>query len=511
MGDRDNPHTASADGTADEAGDASFEAADAPDTLVCDGGQPLWGRRLTRRARLWRGAVGVSVVLLVAYLLVGGPAMAFAAITAFWASHAPVTRAAIQPAFAGASYNRALLPPSADDAPDLRLTPAPSAAAVAYACWIAPRTVHPDSGPLHLFDTTDSGDHWQRLTLPTPSAPDCALVVDGADPRSIALLLGDNLLTDVTCALPTVYVSGDAGQAWRRVTWPAAQLSACNFHLASEAGHLFAWADTPLLPASQQHFGAMGRLIVSGDAGQSWREADAGLPTSGNFALLGLRVQMPTGLVKLLAQVDATTPGGSILVQSQDSSASWQSYGRLPGVHPQVIVSGDPAATDHGGWGRLYELAQSAPNGAAGGSASYSLATAYFNENWRAIPLPPPVMDVAGDQGGANTSANTSATNDYSNQVSLLGVGPGEHLLALRGALPTDETRQSPPRRIWQWNTSTSRWLLSDILFPGNVIATLPAWSQGRLTFWLMVVNITSPSGIILAYAIFDTTNIRQE
>jgi len=92
MGDRDNPHTASADGTADEAGDASFEAADAPDTLVCDGGQPLWGRRLTRRARLWRGAVGVSVVLLVAYLLVGGPAMAFAAITAFWASHAPVTR-----------------------------------------------------------------------------------------------------------------------------------------------------------------------------------------------------------------------------------------------------------------------------------------------------------------------------------------------------------------------------------------------------------------------------------
>ncbi|MEO7000787.1 MAG: hypothetical protein ABI068_03205 [Ktedonobacterales bacterium] len=511
MSDRHKPSTASDD-------EQTGANADAPDALVfesdVEGERTLWGRRLTRRSRLWRAGAGVAIVLLVAYVLVGGPAATMAALTAAWASHAPAAQAAAQPAFAGASYNPMLLPPGSIGASALHVAPAPSAGAIAYTCWIAPRTTHPDGspspngGPLHLYSTTSLGDTWQPLTLPRPTSPDCALVVDGANPRGVALLLGANLLTDVSCTLPTVYVSEDGGQSWQFVAWPDAQRLACNFHLAFETGLLFAWADTPLLPASQTQFSGPGRVMVSRDDGRLWRAADTGLPSDAHFTLLGMRAEDPTGLVRMLAQVDKTTPtASSWLAQSWDSGASWEMSVKLPGVNPQVIVSGDPTVTDYGGWGRLYELAESTTNGAANGSGRYSLATAYFNGEWSHIPLPPPLTDVAGDQGGANNSA----TNDYLNQISLLAVGPDENLLALRGALPTDETRQSPRRRIWLWNAASARWLLSDTLFPGNLITTTSSWSQGQLTFWLMTINLTAPPGVVLEYATFDATNTRQQ
>ena len=474
---------------------------DDDESFTLESGSAGLESRLTTRAKVARGVVGVALVALVAFILSGGPSATLAYLAAARMAQVARNIPAPQqfPAFTGGVYNHFRAPPGASNIPTMRIRPAVNSAGTAYSCWVTPNIsgVGGPFSPLRIYATTDAGFNWTQATTPVQTAASCELIPDGVSARTVALELNVNLADQGACALPTLYVSTDGAASWRLVPWPDAKSTACNPTIALENGRIFAWADTSLLPVSQRSSPLNGRIITSGDAGQTWRSADAGLDDTTHFAVVTMRAPAPYQ-VALLAQADVSQPASaSILLQSLDSGITWQRLGELPGAQPLVIASNNPTATQHGGWGRLYELAQSETNGVADGPGHLYLATAYVDTGWTPLPLPSPLAGIA--------------PLDPANAIQMLSVGPNEDLLALRGAFESNATKLNPAHRLWLWDVGRRSWLLADRLFPGNLIFDGMSWHADTLTFWVTVVDLGLPPIMEPQSVTFNADNVRQE
>lgn len=464
-------------------GDARAEAvpdeADPPG--ASDAPRLIWERRLSRREKALRGGGMVALVGLLLYLLLGGPAATIVAVkSAGDTLNARLHPPKPQPTLADSGYTAVRPPPGAFNLSSISIAPVMGAGAAAWACWASPyipgAAAH--AWTAHAYYTADAGGQWRALALPTSGAMDCQMTADGDHSPGALAVLSQGLAPDGSCIAPFLYLTGDGGATWTPAPWPVGPSDgACQVNTALEDGVIYAWSHSPILRDLSQSTPPTGRFIVSRDGGRSWAPADNGLNDSAGLEVIGFR---PGG--RVLAAVPDTrggSAGASTLMESGDYGATWSSLGTLSGAFPQVYVSSDPSVTDHGGWGRLYALAESETNGVPDGPSHLYLATAYIGQGWLPIASPPLLPDTL--------------DSPQSRATLVIGLGPGASLEAERGIVDAPNSQLGPARRLWVWDPATGAWALDPQITPGNLALRGVTWQAGAQVFWLTTLQLGVP------------------
>lgn len=455
-----------------------------------------WVGRLTLRQKAQRSVSVVLALCLTLYLLLGGPAATGAGFHALGTAinarlHPPRTiRTLMQSGYAGVKA-----PPGAANLPDIALAPIDGVAGGAWACWATPFGSGGRQGQwtAHAFVTLSGGATWRRLTLPATGARGCVVSADPQHTGSAAIALTQGVAPDGSCIAPYLYLTHDGGATWSHAAWPLGPSDAvCQFTLALQDDAIYAWSKQPLLRGLSASVAPTGRVIVSRDHGQTWVPADAGLSDSAGLDIVGFR---PGGRILATVQDERGSRAASMLMESSDYGASWQALGELPGAFPTVEVSSDPTVTNHGGWGRLYEVAQSLTNGVPDGANHLYLATAYVDSGWTPISLPP--MPPGAETGAASSLPVT------------LGVGPTGTLEVERGIVEAGNTQLSPARRLWLWNPATRQWLLDPDIVPGNLHILGVSWVHGAQSFWLSTLQLGVPPTLQLFTKTYTAATMR--
>lgn len=439
-----------------------------------------WQRALSLRQRVVRGGMISLLVVLALFLLLGGPSATVGAIHRAGAAlnarlHPPKPQATL----ADQGYKTIKSPPGGYNLPEMSIAPITGQADAAWTCWatLFSQPGKPNVWTAHAFYTASGGARWSTLALPTTIAQTCTVIADGESSNAALILLGQGLAPDGSCIAPYLYLTTDTGSSWMRVPWPLGPSdAACDVTAALRGGAIYLWSRTPLVRGTNPFVPPTGRLLISRDAGHTWTPADAGLDDSAGLAIVGFR----SGGHILATIADVRVSGSaSTLMASDDYGATWRNLGDPPGAFPQVFVSSDNGVTDHGGWGRLYEIAETETKGVPTVPPQGYLATAYVGQSWTPVPLPPlPDGAVAAAQ---------------SNQPLILGVGPVGALEAARGAIEAPNAQLSPARRMWVWNPSQSAWLLDPQTLPGNVQMYGAAWRAGDQIVWMTTLQLGVP------------------
>lgn len=444
-----------------------------------ESGVPSFGRLLTRRQKLLRGGVALLVVVMAAFVLLGGPD---ATVSLLGTLRQPVVAAAQVPLARVPELAAVRLPPGAATFATLQVSPAAGGAGGAYACWVTPGVAVDgiDLGTLHVTALDNGAVPWRPLTPPAAAAARCRVVADTANPGQALLAVYARTDSSGACGLPDVYFTGDGGATWQAAVWPDPNVLICSLHLDLVDGTIYATASGALMSLASRPSGSAGRLIVSADRGQTWWTGDAGMGATSDFTLVGIR---PGG--RLLAETfDALRPEIGTLWESHDSGRSWRSRGELPGANPQVYVSRNLAETANGGWGRLYLSAEALRNGTAGGKSSTFLATATLGSGWSMLPTLPvvPSDDVTASSG-----------------VEGGGVGPGGLLFVTRAMVGSNAHDFIPQQAVWIWEPKHARWLLSPVGLPANTLVQGTGWSGSAMSLWVTVIHQGIPPTVQIA------------
>ncbi len=449
-----------------------------------------WEQGMTLRQKTLRGLAISLLVALTLFLLLGGPATTLSAIRqAGDALNARLHPLKPQPMLAESGYSFIKSPPGAYNLPEMSIAPATAQASAAWACWTSPFLPSGTQGAwtAHAYYTASGGSHWSALALPSAKAQNCTVIADGERANSALFILTSGATADGACLAPDLYLTSDTGVTWTQVAWPNGPTNAaCQFNAALRGGALYLWSHDPLMLGTTRKAPPIGRLIVSRDAGQLWSLADYGLNDATGLDIVGFR---PGGHI-LATIADARSSGGaSLLMASDNYGASWRDLGQLPGVFPQVYVSSDSSVTDHGGWGRLYALAQAQVNGLPASPRQFLLASAYLGGGWASIPLPP--------------LPGSSAANPQASDPRIIGLGPAGSLEVERGVIQAANAQLSPSRRLWIWSPALRTWLLDPQPVPGNVELQGASWRAGDQIFWLTTLKLGVPPKLQIYTKVF--------
>lgn len=439
-----------------------------------------WQRALTLRQKAARGATMSLLIAMTLYLLLGGPAATLGAIRqAGSALNARLHPPKPQPTLATPVFTAIKSPPGGYNLSVMSIAPMLGQANAAWACWATPFSAPggPSVWTVHAFYTRAGGTSWTRLELPTTNAQACTVVADGESASDALIVLAQGLAPDGSCIAPYLYLTVDTGGSWRHVPWPLGPSdAACDFNAALRGGAIYLWSTSPLVRDTNPYVPPTGRFLISRDAGHSWALADRGLDDSAGFAIVGFR---PGGHI-LATIADVRVSGSaSALMTSDDYGVSWRSLGDLPGAFPQIFVSSDNTATDHNGWGRLYEYAETMTNGAPTVPPQRYLATTYLGQPWTTMPLPP--------------LPNGAQTDAQSRQPLVVGAGPTGTLEVELGAVEAPDSQLNPARRLWLWDPIRRLWLLDPQALPGNVRLQGVTWRAGSQIIWLTTLQLGVP------------------
>lgn len=438
-----------------------------------------WEHNLTLRQKAQRGGGIALLIALTLYLLLGGPVITRnAAQQVADAVNARLHPPKPLPTLAERGYIGVKSPPGAYNLPEISVAPASGQANAAWACWATPYSTNGQRGvwTAHAFYTATSGDSWSAIPLPETTAQGCSVSADGERAGGALFVLAQGLAPDGSCMSPYLYLTSDAGHTLTHVPWPISPSdSVCQFSAALHGGAIYIWSHKPLLRDTSPNLPPTGRFIVSRDAGRTWTPADNGLDDSLGLDVVGFR---PGGHI-IATIADVRSAGSSLLMTSDDFGASWRSHGDLPGAFPQLFVSNDDTVTDHGGWGRIYELAEAPSTGSPAVLMQRYLATAYLGQAWRSVPLPP-----------APTGAEANA---QSREPLIVGLGPAGSLEVERGIVESANAQLSPSRRLWVWNPNSSQWLLDPQAVPGNLELQGATWRAGDQIIWMTTLQLGVP------------------
>ncbi len=430
-------------------------------------------RNLTARQKVLRAGSITLLIGLTLFLLLNGPAVSVATLRS--AGEALNTRLhppKPQPTLAESGYIAVKSPPGAYNLSQISLAPMAGQPGAAWACWATPFSLQGQRGAwsARAYVTTSGGAHWNPLSLPQSAAVDCNALADSEQPASALFVLSQGLAPDGSCIAPFLYLTTNGGVGWTPIPWPLGpSAAACDFQMALQGGAIYVWSAQPLLRDLPPVAPPTGRLLVTRDAGQTWAPADNGLDDSAGLAVVGFR---PGGRILATTTVRGAANGSSsTLMTSDDYGATWRDLGVLPGAFPQVYVSNDSNVTDHGGWGRLYELAETVANGQPSMPQQLYLATAYVGQGWTPLPLPP-----------LGTDTTTSA---QSRQPLVIGLG--------RGIVDAANSQLSPARLLWVWNPAHGEWLLDPQMIPGNLALQGATWHAGDQIYWMTTLQLGVP------------------
>ena len=238
--------------------------------MGAEAARTLWGRRLSWRQRLGRGALIVTLVAVTLFALLGGPALT---VTGWQRLTFALRSGTLAPRLAMTDWQR--VPPPPGVAPD----------ALSYATDPAdPLTVSPAS-PLLAASSSGAATRWAsswlRIVVAQTPAQTCQIktTLDSSSRVLIIARAPDPLRAG--CQRIAVYLSEFAGNQWAPMTLPAEATgaAACQSDVWASARWVFAWWTDAAQPEPATS------LMRSADAGQTWqrgrwRAARALAPTS---------------------------------------------------------------------------------------------------------------------------------------------------------------------------------------------------------------------------------------
>jgi photosystem II stability/assembly factor-like uncharacterized protein len=243
-----------------------------------------------------------------------------------------------------------------------------------------------------LFESRDGGASWElnRGLWEHPSRPKWQPGGGGLCLHSISTWPGEPDRLAVAVSAAGVWLTDDGGATWRRGNaglmprylpddTPEDEIGLCIHRLHRAATR-------PERMFLQFH----GGVYRSDDAGASWTDIAAGLPSDFGFPL-ALDPADPDSayVIPLTADTDRVTPDGQVRVyETRDAGASWTPRGNgLPPEHAYLTVLRE--AFDRTGDGAALELYFGATSGAVFGSPD-------AGASWSAVASNlPPVYSVA--------------------------------------------------------------------------------------------------------------------
>jgi len=415
----------------------------------------LWGRRLSGRERMARGALIVTLIVATLFALLGGPALTLAG----WQRLTFALRSGtLAPRLAMTDWQR--IPVPSGVSPDtLTYAPSPSSHALLFAC-------RADANGITVWRTESLGHAWELIRVTTAPAQSCQIKV--ALDSSLRLLLVARLPDPLHtgCQRAALYISPISGYEWTPVHLPAAASAACQSDAWASASWVFAWW------TNAAAFEPATYLMRSSDWGASWEDADGGLPARGAYLAPALTSYGSGGA--LLAQVYYWPRHGRLnilrqVVRSLDGGATWATISSDP-PGATLAASLEPRVASAGAWDALYAPIYSdaqlasvwSPDQPPVGIQTLSAQTGA----WRALP-PLPVS-------GADAASRTLGI------ATALGVAPANVLLTL-GLDPHLSISARVDARdswLWAWDPVAREWRLGQQAPPDARLVGF-SWSAG--------------------------------
>jgi photosystem II stability/assembly factor-like uncharacterized protein len=233
-------------------------------------------------------------------------------------------------------------------------------------------TVYAGGDPGVLFESRDGGLHWElnRALWEHPTRPQWQPGGGGLCLHSIAPWPGEPERLALGLSAVGIWLTEDGGRTWAHGNQglrprylpddaPADTLALCVHHVER----------APRCPERlflQFH----GGVYRSDDAGESWKDIGAGLPSDFGFPLAVDPADPDSAFViPLVADMDRVTPDGRVRVyETRDGGESWTPRGDgLPSEHAYLTVLRQ--AFDRAGEGEDLELYFGATSGDVFGSA----------------------------------------------------------------------------------------------------------------------------------------------
>jgi photosystem II stability/assembly factor-like uncharacterized protein len=252
--------------------------------------------------------------------------------------------------------------------------------------------VYAGGDPGVLFESSDGGQGWSinEGLWSQPSRPDWQPGGGGLCLHSIAPWPGDPTRLAVAISAAGMWLTEDGGRSWRRGNQGLNPRYLPEEALQGESAgrcvhHVERSPSQPERLFMQFH----GGVYRSDDAGQSWVDVGAGLPSDFGFPLMVDPAEPDSAyVIPLVADMDRVTPEGRVRVYAtRDGGASWAPTGDgLPSQDAYLTVLRQ--AFDRVGQGPELELYFGATSGEVFGSPD-------GGESWSTVASRlPPVFSV---------------------------------------------------------------------------------------------------------------------
>jgi photosystem II stability/assembly factor-like uncharacterized protein len=240
-----------------------------------------------------------------------------------------------------------------------------------------PEVIYAGTAPAALWRSEDGGESWElnRGLWNVPTRPEWNPGAGGLALHSICPWPGDPNRLAVGISAAGVWLTDDRGETWR--TGYAGLAPLYLPEEAREGTHALCVHNMHRAPLSPERLFMQfhGSVYRSDDAGESWADIAAGLPSGFGFPL----VTDPTDpdsayVIPLVADLDRVTPDGQVQVyETRDAGTSWTARATgLPDADAYLTVLRQAFAHDGGSPLGLYFGATSgAVFGSTDGGASW--------------------------------------------------------------------------------------------------------------------------------------------